>query len=109
MSDPLITILLDNHAPRLIDPAEWPVLIGTPTTGARILTVRQHVTDPKALVYGQNGVQEITFAGMLVSNTLHPELLGDAIASAIFRVGSQLWMDEEILWSLVLQLAPIRL
>lgn len=108
MSNPVL-VHLDHHAPRLIDPDQWPILLQTPTDGARILTVRQNVDAQRALVYGQQGTTEVTYAGMLVSNTLHPELLGDAIASGIFAVGSALWMDHDVLWGLVLQLAPIQL
>jgi hypothetical protein len=105
----IITVLLNNHAPRQIDTDVWPILLQTPTTGARVLTVRQHTDATKALVYGQNGITEIRYSGMLVSNTLHPELLGDAIATAIFHVGADLWMDHDVLWGLVQQLAPIQI
>lgn len=109
MSDPQLIVLLNNHAPRLVDPDKWPILVQTPAGSARILTVRQHVDAKKALVYGQNGTSELIYSGMLVSNTVNPPLLGDAIATAIFHVGAELWMDPNVLWALVQQLAPIQL
>ena len=105
----MLTVMLNNHAPRLIDPNVWPVLAQTPAGSARSLTVRQHVDGQRALVYGQNGVVNVVYSGMLVSNTLHPELLVDAIATAIFHVGAELWMDHDVLWGLVQGLGAIQL
>jgi len=108
----LLTIHLDDMAPKLIDEADWRVLLDTPSTGLT-LTVRTYgefgVLGPAcweaAVVYGSKGVSGLNTegAGHYAGELLKGPTVDD-IAAAVFRIGYAIGLSRPQCWALVRQL-----